>query len=991
MIPLKEMLKGLNSEQAKAVTHGEGPLLIIAGAGTGKTTVITRRIAYLIAQKKAKPGEILALTFTDKAAQEMEARVDIMVPYGFVDVSLSTFHAFGDRVLRDHALDLGLRPDYRVISLSEQIIFFREHIFEFPLHYYKSLGDPTKHIEALLGVISRAKDEDVSPEEFLAWAKKKPPLNLPLAKGEMSRAKSRDRGGERGQQLEVARIYKKYQELKAEKGLVDFGDQVSLTLKLFRKYSSVLKEYLKKYKFILVDEFQDTNYAQFELLKLLAGKNANLTVVGDDDQSIYKFRGAAISNILSFEKVYKKCKKIVLTKNYRSTQIILDSARRLIKFNDPERLEIKAKVDKRLVAVSETAAERRGSKRVEHKHFDRVTSEADWVAQIINEKKYPLKEYAILVRSNADAEPFRQALNILGIPHQFSGGGGLYVFPEIKLLVSFLRVIGDPSDSVSLYDLSLSEVYQLDPLDLQKMNTFAGRRNLTLHHVFTHLEESQVRNSEFGVLNDIREESRATVKKIMEDIGHYLAFAKQKAAGEVLHQFLKKSGYLAKLTREQSVENENRIQNIAQFFEKVTEFKEIAEIDRVSEFVRHLNILKEAGDDPESAQPDFDADAVQVLTLHKAKGLEFSVVFLVSLVADKFPVRTRKHPIELPEELIKEEIPPGDFHLMEERRLFYVGMTRAKRELYLTSAVDYGGKRDRKVSQFVLEALDMPKADISVLKRPALTQIELFAAPEAIIPLERKRTKDEVLPLSHYQIDDYLTCPLKYKYVHILRVPLLPNQQIIYGAALHQAVQTYFTAKKNRQKFTEKQLLDTFANNWSSEGFISRAHEEQRFAAGKTALKRFYKTEKKRGRVPLYVEEKFAFTDEGMEVRGRWDLVEESRVTGRGSQIFIVDFKSSEVKTQKEADRRVKNSLQLSIYALSWQKKYGRLPDSLELYFLESGLVGSTTINKEQTDETWEEISKVGKGIREADYRATPSFRSCSYCPYNEICPSSAV
>ena len=813
--------------------------MIIAGAGTGKTTVITRRIAYLIAEKLAKPGEILALTFTDKAASEMEARVDVLVPYGFVDVTLSTFHAFGDRVLRDQAIDLGLRPDYRVISLAEQIIFFREHIFEFPLKYYKSLGDPTKHIEALVNVISRAKDEDVSPEEFLKGMK---------GKGGRSRE-------EQGKQIEVARVYKKYQELKAEKGLVDFGDQVNLTLKLFREHPSILKEYQKRYKFILVDEFQDTNYAQFELLKLLAGKAANLTVVGDDDQSIYKFRGAAISNILSFEKVYKKCKKIVLVKNYRSTQIILDTARRLIKFNDPERLEVKAKVDKKLVAQS-----RETGKRVEHLHFDRVTSEADWVAKKIKESEYPLKEIAILVRSNADAEPFRQSLNMLGIPHQFSGGGGLYVFPEIKLMVSFLRVIGDPADSVSLYDLALSEVYQLNPLDLQKMNTFASRRNLTLHHVFTHL-------GEFDILSDIKDENRATIQKIMEDIQHYLGFAKQKTTGEVLYKFLKKSGYLGKLTKEVSVENENRLKNIAQFFEKVREFKEVAEVDRVSEFVKYLNILKEAGDDPESARPDFDVDAVNVLTVHKAKGLEFSVVFLVSLVADKFPVRTRKHPIELPKELIKEEVPAGDFHLMEERRLFYVGMTRAKRELYLTSAVDYGGKRDRKVSQFVLEALDIPKADISVLKKPALAQIELFGAPEPALPQERKRSKEEIIPLSHYQIDDYLTCPLKYKYIHILRVPLLPNHQIIYGKALHQAVQAYFTAKKNKQKFTEKQLLDTFTNNWSSEGFISRSHEEQRFAKGKEALKKFYKDEKKRGRIPKYVEEEFLVIEDRIQIR----------------------------------------------------------------------------------------------------------------------------
>ena len=989
---MRDLLKDLNPEQKQAVTHEKGPLLIIAGAGTGKTTVITRRIAWLIAKKLAKPGEILALTFTDKAANEMESRVDLLVPYGYIDVSISTFHAFGDRVLRDRAIELGLRPDYRVLSMAEQVIFFREHIFEFPLHYYKSLGDPTKHIEALIEVISRAKDEDVSPEEYLKWAK-----------GPFDRAQGKQGTGEEGRkQLEIAKVYKKYQELKLEKGFVDFGDQVNLTLQLFREHPLILKELQGKYKYILVDEFQDTNYAQFELLKLIAGKKSNLTVVGDDDQSIYKFRGAAISNILGFEKVYKKCKKVVLTKNYRSTQIILDTSRRLIKHNDPERLEVKAGIDKKLVSCVEPAPiQHRGGfqKKVEHKHFDKVTSEADWVARTIKEKfdskEYELKDFAILIRSNADAEHFRRSLNLLGIPHQFSGGGGLYVLPEVKLVVSFLRVIGDPADSVSLYELALSGVYQLDPLDLQKMNTFASRRNLTLHHVFTHL-------AEFDLLSDIKDESKTAVKKVMEDIGYYLEFAKEKTTGEVLYQFLKKTGYLKKLTNEQSVENENRMKNIAQFFEKVQEFKEVAEVDRVSEFVKYLNILREAGDDPESARPDIDADAVNVITVHKAKGLEFSVVFMVSLVADKFPVRTRRHAIELPVELIKEDVPAGDFHLMEERRLFYVGMTRAKAELYFTSAVDYGGKRDRKVSQFVLEALDVPKADISVLKKPALAQIELFAAAEPAIPQERKKTKEEIISLSHYQIDDYLTCPLKYKYVHILHVPLLPNHQIIYGSALHKATQAYFTAKIEGRKFSEKQLLDAFANKWSSEGFISRQHEEQRFQTGREALKRFFKFEKKRGRQPVAVESEFTILEDKIQIKGRIDLVEEGRGTprrcsgqardeGRGKRVFIVDFKSSEISDQEKADKRVKKSLQLDIYAIAWQRMTGKLPHALELYFLDSGLVGSVNPAEKDPAKAWSSIRKVADGIREGEYRATPNYRACSYCPYNEICPAATV
>jgi DNA helicase-2/ATP-dependent DNA helicase PcrA len=968
MTELDVILQDLNAQQQAAVTAQSGPLLIIAGAGTGKTTVITRRIAWLVAKKLAKPGEILALTFTDKAANEMEERVDKLVPYGYIDVAIATFHAFGDRVLRDYALEIGLRPDYRVLSLADQIIFFREHLFEFPLKHYKSLGDPTKHVEALIGVISRAKDEDIMPEEWVRDVGRR----------------TKDVGRER--QLEVAKVYKKYQELKLKHGLVDFGDQVNLALKIFRENKTVLKEFQNKYKYILVDEFQDTNFAQFELLKLLTGKKANITVVGDDDQSIYKFRGAAISNILGFQKCYPKAKTVVLTENYRSTQLILDAAHRLIKFNNPARLEVRAGINKQLVSVLGEAG-----KRVVQQHFDRVSSEADWVARTIKEKydnkEYKLADFAILVRSNNDAEPFRQSLNLLDIPHQFSGGGGLYIFSEVKLAMSFLRVIGDLTDSVSLYDLALAELYQLNPLDLQKMNTFAGRRNLTLHHVFTHL-------AEFDVLADIKEKSRAIVRQIMVDISYYLDYASKKSTGEVLYQFMKRSGYLAGLTQKASVENENKLKNLAKFFEKVREFKEIAKVDRVAEFVKYLNVLKEAGDDPESSQPDSDSDAVNVLTIHKAKGLEFPVVFMVALVADKFPIRARKQPIELPADLLKESIPGGDITLMEERRLFYVGMTRAKRELYLTSAVDYGGKRERKVSQFVLEALDLPKADVSVLKKPALAQIEMFG--------ERgegdgrwdvgRRTWDEIIKLTPYQINDYLTCPLKYKYVHILRIPLLPNHQIIYGAALHKAVQDYFVAKKDQQKFSEKDLLAVFARNWSAEGFISRQHEEERFKAGRKALKRFYNQDKKRGRVPKFVEQEFTIVESKIQIKGRIDLVEEERGTWDvGRRTFIVDFKSSEVKDQEKAEAKVKESLQLAIYAIAWQRMFGELPAAVELYFLDSGLVGSIAPTEKNLAKAWAQIREVEKGVRNCEFNARPNAAICGYCAYNELCPKSAV
>ncbi|MBM3254008.1 MAG: hypothetical protein FJZ16_07140, partial [Candidatus Omnitrophica bacterium] len=276
---INQILKGLNAQQKEAVRHDKGPLLIIAGAGTGKTSVITRRIAHLIETKKALPEEIVALTFTEKAAANMEEGVDILVPYGYTNVWISTFHAFGDRILRENALIIGLDPNFKVLTRPEQIIFFREHLFEFPLNYFRPLSDPAKFIEALVVLFSRAKDEDTSPKEYLDYAKnlenklKENPDDEELKELII-------------QQREIADSYAKYQELTSKNNRVDFGDQVYLCLKLLREHPLILKNYQRQFKYILVDEFQDTNYAQFELVKLLAGKDKNLTVVGDDDQCL---------------------------------------------------------------------------------------------------------------------------------------------------------------------------------------------------------------------------------------------------------------------------------------------------------------------------------------------------------------------------------------------------------------------------------------------------------------------------------------------------------------------------------------------------------------------------------------------------------------------------------------------------------------------------------------------------------------------------------
>ena len=339
------LLADLTGRQRKAVTHGDGPLLIVAGAGTGKTTVITRRIAWLIAEKRAKPSEVLALTFTDRAADEMVERVDRLVPYGHNDAQIGTFHAFGDRLLREHAFEAGLSDQSTVLGRAEQVIFLREHLFELPLDRYRPLGDPTRFLSALVTLFSRLRDEDVSPECYAEVAQA---LTDAAAAGPPDAALAERAAN----QSELAATYAAYERLMRAADRLDFGDQVSLALRLLREHPAVLEEERSRYRYILVDEFQDTNHAQWELVRLLAADDGNVTVVGDDDQSIYRFRGAALGNILGFRAAYPGAASVVLVDNYRSRQRILDAAHQLIGHNDPNRLEAREGLDKRLRARS---------------------------------------------------------------------------------------------------------------------------------------------------------------------------------------------------------------------------------------------------------------------------------------------------------------------------------------------------------------------------------------------------------------------------------------------------------------------------------------------------------------------------------------------------------------------------------------------------------------------------------------------------------------
>ncbi|MFB0564884.1 MAG: ATP-dependent helicase [Candidatus Aminicenantaceae bacterium] len=967
------LLKGLNPSQVEAVTHGKGSILIIAGAGTGKTKVITHRIAYLIASKLAKPEEILAVTFTEKAANEMEERVDLLIPYSYSFVEISTFNAFGERVLRNYGLELGCPLDFKLLDEVEQAIFFREHLFKFPLKYYRPLSFPTKHIQELLDAIKRLKQEDIKPEEYLSYSKD----FLQGASDEVEKERAL-------KHLEISQVYQKYQELLKGQGKIDFEDQVCLVVELFRLRPSILWEFQNKYRYILVDEFQDTNCIQFELVKLLSAKHNNLTVVGDDDQSIFRFRGASLSNILNFKKFYPRAKEIVLTKNYRSTQSILDSAYQLIKLNNPNRLEFTENVDKTL----ESSIKSEG-KSIHMFQFDTLSHEADRIAEIILEKAkqgYKYGDIAILVRRNADADPFLRALNMKEIPFRFSGSRGLYSQEEVKILISFLKALTDFEDSKSLFYLALSRIYQTDPYDLTVISNYARKKNLTLHEILRKVAE--------GISPvEISPSAEKTVKRIFEDLMYFVKLASSQNAGRLLYSFLEKTGYLKSLAEEASLQAELKIKNIRIFFDKVKNFSELTDDDSVYSFVQHLDLLQQVGDNPATAEAELEEDAVNVLTVHKSKGLEFSIVFMVSLIADRFPGKERKEKIPVPDKILKDKVPKGKnytyveqekIYLQEERRLFYVGMTRAKEHLYLSCSRDYGLKRLKRVSPFVLEALNLSKVPDDILSASPLEEIKRYAPrmePPEIIPKIREKG---FLTLSFFQVDDYTTCPLKYKYRHILKIPVLPHHNLVYGRVLHNAVHFYLKKRVAEKRITEDELLNEYKNLWINEGYLSREHEEMRKKAGERTLRLFYHRQEEAGYIPRFIEKSFKWQLDSVKFIGRWD-----RIDSRDEGAVIVDFKATEVRDQNEADKKTKDSLQMDLYALSFTRTQDEGLAETQLYFLESDIIGHAQKGEREFERAVEKIKATEEGIRSQDFRAKPDWHNCSHCEFKTICPSS--
>jgi DNA helicase-2/ATP-dependent DNA helicase PcrA len=488
------------------------------------------------------------------------------------------------------------------------------------------------------------------------------------------------------------------------------------------------------------------------------------------------------------------------------------------------------------------------------------------------------------------------------------------------------------------------------------------------------------------------------VQQLLASLETHRAMSTERSCGELLYHFITGSGWLTRLGHEARETGDERLANVARFFEIIRRQGGLLRDDRLPFLVAQLDTLIETGDDPSTsdAMPD-EGDAVHVLTYHKAKGLEFPVVYLVGLVPDRFPGRERGDAFEVPEELLHDPVARAeDQHTAEERRLFYVGMTRAQEELVLSWAQDYGGRRSRGASQFVTEALDLPPATPADVVRPdLLEQLARHAgsprdaapavAPPAPDPA-RPAIGDRPLMLSYGQVQDYLECPARYRYAHVVRIPTPVSHQMVYGKALHAAVQAFHRRQMAGREMALPELHAALDSNWESIGFLTREHEEARRAAAHEALERFWEAQQRDPAHPTAVEQEFTVGFGRDRIRGRYDRIDRD-ADGR---VVLTDYKSSDVRDLATANRRAKESLQLAIYALAHEAQHGSLPDELALHFLESGVVGRAAPTEKRLAKAHDQLSLAAEGIREGRFGANPTFTRCGYCPFREICPDAA-
>ena len=943
-------IKKLNTGQAQAVKIKDGPVLVVAGAGTGKTMVLVDRLVNLVIKEKISSEQILLLTFTDKTQDEMTERVDIALPLGFVDTNIYTFHGFGEIILRESALDIGWQPDFKLLSATDQWVFIKEHLKEFNLSYYRPLGSPTKFISELVKHFSRLKDENILPEEYLKLVQTK------KFEEELDKEKV----------LELAEAYKKYNELLREHNVLDFGDLIFGVLNLFKKRPNILATYRKQYRYIMVDEFQDTNYCQYQLLKLLAAPDNNLMVVGDDNQAIYNFRGASISNILQFKDDYPQAQEIVLNENYRSRQEILDLAYDFIQANNPNTLEAKLGISKKLSAQGEFNNDRPA---IEYNFFSDRGVESSFTVNKIKEL-YSLNtetnwsDFAVLFRTNDGAEAFIRELKHQEVPYQFMSSRGLYYRPLILDILAYFKLLDNYHESSALFRVLSMEIFKINHADLILLNNYS---RIKLVSLFKALQEAEK-------ITGLSPEALVSATKLLDFITVQSELSKEARPTKLFLKFIYDSELLKGLDHD--IDRE-KFSDLNQFYKKIKELESTKPDMRLKDLVERLDLEMESGDSGALSPNTDDADVVKLMTVHASKGLEFKYVFLTDLVDKKFPTIRRPDSIALEPWLVKKSLPAeGDYHLEEERRLFYVALTRAKEQLFLSGAKDRGGKMSKKPSRFLEET------GLLKLEKETVVIDELQADLNAVdIPDIAKSPEHLPEVFSFSRLAAYASCPLQYKFSFVLKIPLPGDKSsLFFGKMMHEILQEFLEPLIRDEKACSKEeLLDLYEEKFVRDGYDSPEERDRFYKEGLSILSSFHKNITG-GTLPkvLFLEKDFLFNIGDYKLKGTIDRIDQLE----DGSLDVIDYKTGNPKDKLA----LKDKKQLLLYHLFIEETQGKKVGRLTYNYLRDGSSLSFAAKEKELIKVREDVVKDIEAIRSGDFSPNPSEFNCKHCDFKQIC-----
>jgi len=918
-----KFLELLNQDQLQAVKETEGPVLIVAGAGTGKTRVITNRIAYLIkTHPELDPSNILGLTFSRKASAEMLKRVEALIGQHKDELWILTIHGFANRILRDYSHLANLPRNFKLLNRPGQWLLLKDILPQAKLKYFLNISDPDSVIDDILRFISRAKDELISPEELLRYGR------------DLEDKEERERLSE------ACQIYRLYQQELKKRGELDFNDLIVQLCALLEKNQKLRGLLQDKFKYILVDEFQDTNVAQIELIQLLSARDKNICVVGDDDQGIYRFRGASYTSFVKFKEYFPKARSFRLTQNYRSTEKILSGAGELIKYNEPDRYD----PDKVLWTTE------KGGLPITSFVAEDYQAESYAIAEEISrllKDNVPPEDIAVLYRAHSHKNILLDHLRQQEIPCQVVSQVGAFEQDEIIDILSLLRVIDNPHDTVSLFRVLSIECFDIAPDKLIKLSQQARAKKKSLY--------------------DILEDKKELINSLV-------LYNLKNGLRDLLPVILEETNYLKAILENNRLEDTEKLNNISRLADFIREFYFSGRRPSLKEFLEYLDFfIKSGGELPRDETPA-RLKAIQFMSVHQAKGLEFPYVFVIGLVQGRFPTRRRPERIPFPAELMKEFLPQGDFHLQEERRLFYVAMTRAEKALYLSSVkAPY-----KKPSVFVNEigARGFISKEIEDYPRVAVLKNSLKKRLEKIVALPM--TTDE-LKLSYTQLDTYQTCPLQYKYRYLLGLPSKVKPHLYFGSLIHQLLENYGRQKKEGTVLTIAEMEKILADCWDKDFWEDKFQETEYKKEAKRIIKQFCASNKDLS-APLYVEEEFLL-DFGDSVRLKGVI---DRVDKNQGKIEIIDYKTS----RSPKNNTKFKGIQLNLYCLALERLFDLKVGILSYYYLRDNKKISELVSEEGVRDSEDLVKKLSQLIKKGEFEAKPGW-PCRSCDYKITCPFS--